>query len=103
MTLNQMKKKLEKLHAVLAENGGRGVELAEDIDRLQADIDVKEGRDIRVQNQYPDADSILMDIGSFRIVVYRDEAGDTHVEINDQGEGSCHSMILGSDSETQYL
>ena len=44
MTLQEMKTKLESLHATLARNGGRGVELAEEIDQLQAEIDVLEGR-----------------------------------------------------------
>ena len=43
MTLQEMKTKLESLHATLTRNGGRGVELAEEIDQLQAEIDVLEG------------------------------------------------------------
>jgi len=44
MTLQEMKTKLESLHATFAENGGRGVELAEKIDQIQAKVDVLEGR-----------------------------------------------------------
>ena len=42
MTLNEMTIKLEKLREAFTNSGGRGVELAEEIDRLQAEIDARE-------------------------------------------------------------
>ncbi|HIB00675.1 MAG TPA: hypothetical protein EYO31_01995 [Phycisphaerales bacterium] len=107
MTLQEMKTKLESLHATLTENGGRGVELAEEIDQLQAEVDVLEGRDIKVDNYFPDVDSIVLTVGNFTIAVYMDAEDEydrkAHVDITDNEEGSTTYLIVGTDNETQLV
>tara|TARA_R110000824_G_scaffold19275_2_gene74934 strand:+ start:2355 stop:2774 length:420 start_codon:yes stop_codon:yes gene_type:complete len=104
MNLREMKEKLETLSVAFMENGGRGVEQAEEIDQLKAEVDVLEGRDIKVDNHFPDADSIVLKVGSFTITVYMDAEGEydrkAHVDITDNEEGSTTYLIVGTDNET---
>ena len=104
MNLREMKEKLETLSVAFMENGGRGVEQAEEIDQLKAEVDVLEGRDIKVDNHFPDADSIVLKVGSFTITVYMDAEDEcdrkAHVDITDNEEGSTTYLIVGTDNET---
>ena len=107
MNLREMKEKLETLSVAFMENGGRGVEQAEEIDQLKAEVDVLEGRDIKVDNHFPDADSIVLKVGSFTITVYMDAEDEcdrkAHVDITDNEEGSTTYLIVGTDNETQRV
>ena len=62
--------------------------------------------DLKITNFYPDADAVLIEVGGFKITVYRDDRypGDgAHIDIKDMEEGSRYSTILGTDSETHKL
>ncbi len=56
--------------------------------------------DLRITNLYPD-DKVLIEVGDFKIAVYRDEQN--HIDVEDLEEGSFYSTILGTDSETHRL
>ena len=60
--------------------------------------------DLRITNLYPD-DKVLIEVGDFKIAVYRDEQNNiqTHIDVEDLEEGSFYSTILGTDSETHKL
>ena len=62
--------------------------------------------DLKITNFYPDADAVLIEVGGFKITVYRDERfpeDEAYIDIEDTEEGSRYSTILGTDSETHKL
>jgi len=62
--------------------------------------------DLRITNFYPDADAVLIEVGGFKITVYRDERfpeDEAYIDIEDVEEGSRYSTILGKEGETHRL
>ena len=62
--------------------------------------------DLKITNFYPDADAVLIEVGGFKITVYRDDrypSDGAHIDIKYMEEGSRYSTILGTDSETHKL
>ena len=62
--------------------------------------------DLRITNYYPDADAVLIEVGDFKITVYRDDdyaLDGACIDVEDTEEGSRYSTILGTDSETHRL
>ena len=62
--------------------------------------------DLRITNFYPDADAVLIEVGDFKITVYRDERfpeDEAYIDIEDTEEGSRYSTILGKEGETHRL
>ena len=62
--------------------------------------------DLRITNFYPDADAVLIEVGGFKITVYRDDRfpeDEAYIDIEDMEEGSRYSTILGKEGETHRL
>ncbi len=62
--------------------------------------------DLKITNFYPDADAVLIEVGGFKITVYRDvrfPEDEAYIDIEDTEEGSRYSTILGKEGETHRL
>lgn len=59
--------------------------------------------DAKVENFAPDMDAVNVTIGDIRIVVERNENGETEITVHNTEEGTHTDLILGQEGETQRV
>jgi len=59
--------------------------------------------DAAVENFAPDMDVIHVTIGDIRIVVERNENGETEITVHNTEEGTHLDLVLGQEGETQRV
>ena len=89
MTLEKMKNRLDKLESGFEQNGGRGVEVADEIDQLRQDITIEKWRAKSVSSK-----SLRRALGNVLNYLWGDEEKDWRSNGSDFGPLGQH--ILGS-------